>query len=233
MTGTSAEVDNGRADGWPSAATELRSIPVPWLTVLVTGILGAAFGAAVLIWPDISLRIMSALTGVWLLMAGIARIIGAFLPGSGSIARHVLSGIVGVVLLIAGLVCLRDLVTRLAVLALLFAVTWILSGLTEVVLGLQRTGPARLGLVCVGLLSFAAGVVFLMAPDLSLATLVILTGVSSLVVGLAEVVLALVLRRTAAKAAGGRTGVELLDAAGPEAAGDDLPGVSRTTAGPG
>jgi uncharacterized membrane protein HdeD (DUF308 family) len=198
MTGTAAEVGNGTTDGWPSAADELRSIPVPWGTVLATGILGAAFGAAVLIWPDVSLRIMAALSGVWLLMAGIARIIGAFLPGSGSIARHLLSGIVGVVVLIAGLVCLRDLVSRLAVLALLFAVTWILSGLAAIVFGFQRTGPARIGLVCVGLLSFAAGVVFLLLPDVSLATLVILTGVSSLVVGLAEVVLALVLRRTAA-----------------------------------
>lgn len=197
MTGTSAEVGNGTTNGWPSTAAELRSIPVPWGTVLATGLLGVAFGAAVLSWPEVSLRIMSALTGVWLLLAGVARIIGAFLPGSGSIARHVLSGIVGVVILIAGLVCLSDLVSRLAVLALLFAVTWILSGLAGIVLGLHRAGPARLGLVCVGLLSCAAGVVFLLAPELSLATLVILTGVSALVVGLAEVALALVLRRTA------------------------------------
>jgi uncharacterized membrane protein HdeD (DUF308 family) len=107
------------------------------------------------------------------------------------------------VVLIAGLVCLRDLVSRLTVLALLFAVTWILSGLAEIVLGLQHGGPARIGLVSVGLLSCAAGVVFLLVPDLSLATLVVITGVSSLVVGLAEVVLALVLRRTAADRRGG------------------------------
>lgn len=196
MTGTSAEVGRGTAGGWPDAATELRSMPVPWWTVLATGICGAVFGAAVLIWPDVSLRIMAALAGVWLLVAGIARIIGAFLPSSGgSIARHVLSGIVGIVVLIAGLVCLRDLVGRLAVLALLFAITWILSGLTGILIGLQRTGPARVGLVVVGLISLIAGIVFLVLPDVSLTMLVVLTGVSSLIVGLAEVVLALVLRK--------------------------------------
>jgi len=199
MTETSAQAGSDTAVSWPSAADELRSIPVPWGTVLATGVLGIAFGAAVLIWPDVTLRVMSALTGVWLLLAGVARIIGAFLPGSGSIARHVFSGIVGVVVLIAGLICLRDLVSRLAVLALLFAVTWVLSGLTEILLGLQRRGPARLALICVGVLSFAAGVIFLLAPDVSLATLVILTGLSSLVVGISEVVLALVLRRAAGK----------------------------------
>lgn len=196
MTAAFVNVDNGTADGWPSTGPELRPTPAPWGVVLATGVLGTAFGAAVLIWPDISLRVMSALVGVWLFASGIARIIGAFLPGNGNIVRHVLSGIVGVVVLIAGLICLRDLVSGLAVLAVLFAVTWILSGLTEIVLGLQRTGPARLGLVCVGLLSFAAGIVLLLVPDLSLATLVVVTGVSSLCVGLAEVVLAFVLRGT-------------------------------------
>ncbi|MEV4641456.1 DUF308 domain-containing protein [Actinoplanes sp. NPDC049548] len=200
MTGASAGVGGGTAGSWPDAATELRSIPVPWWTVLTTGICAVAFGTAVLLWPDVSLRIMAALAGVWLLVAGIARIIGAFLPGSGgSIGRHVLSGIVGIVVLIGGLICLRDLVSRLAVLALLFAVTWILSGLTEILLGLQRTGPARAGLLAVGLLSVAAGIAFLLMPDLSLASLVLLTGISSLVVGLGEVALAMVLRKGRAK----------------------------------
>jgi uncharacterized membrane protein HdeD (DUF308 family) len=209
MTETSAGAVNDTGVSWPGAADELRSLPVPWGTVLATGILGTAFGAAVLIWPDATLRVMAALTGVWLLLVGIARIVGAFLPGRGGIARHILSGIVGVVVLIAGLICLRDLVSRLAVLALLFATTWILSGLTGILLGLQRKGAARIGLVSVGLLSFAAGVVFLVTPDLSLKTLVILTGVSSLIVGLAEVVLALVLRSMAAKGAKAAAGREL------------------------
>ena len=145
-------------------------------------------------WPDISLRIMAAFAGVWLLIAGVARIIGAFWPGGG-LGRNILSGIVGIIALIAGLVCLRGLADRLTVLALLFAVTWILSGLAGILAGIRRTGPAGLGLVVVGLLSLVAGVVFLLTPDLSLRMLVLLTGISSLVVGLAEVVLALVLRR--------------------------------------
>jgi uncharacterized membrane protein HdeD (DUF308 family) len=205
MTGTtSAETGRRTTGGWPGTAEELRSVPVPWKPLLATGIFGAVFGATVLIWPDVTLRVMAAIVGVWLLTAGIARIIGAFLPGSGSIAYHVLSGIVGVVVLIAGLICLRDLVSRLTLLSLMFAVTWILSGITEVVLGLQRAGPERVGLVSVGLLSLAAGIVFVLVPELSLATLVILTGVSSLLIGLGEVVLALVLRRQAAATDGAR-----------------------------
>lgn len=192
----SVQSGSGPADEPPGVLAEIRSLPLPWWTVLVTGIMGVALGVAVLAWPDVSLRIMAALAGVWLLLGGLARIIGAVLPGSGgSVVHHVLSGVVGIVVLIAGLVCLRNIVTRLALLALLFAITWILSGLAAVVMGLQRTGPVRLALVVVGVLSLLAGLVFLVTPNLSLATLVVLTGVSSLLVGLSEVVLAVVLAR--------------------------------------
>lgn len=198
MTETSVAADP-RGDGaWPGVAAELRSQPFPWWVVLVTGLSGVVLGGAVLFWPDVSLRVMAALTGVWLLIVGLARIVGAFLPGAGSIARHVLSGIVGVVVLIAGLICLRDLVARLAVLALFFAVTWILSGITEVAAGLHRTGLTRVALIVLGVVSLLAGVLFLVVPNLSLTTLVLLTGVSSLIVGIAEVVLALFLRNVAA-----------------------------------
>ncbi|GIE98484.1 HdeD family acid-resistance protein [Paractinoplanes rishiriensis] len=178
-----------------SVAAELRGQPIPWWSVLITGALGVAFGAAVLIWPDISLRVMAALAGVWLFIAGLARIIGAFLPGGGSVLHSVFSGVVGIIVLIAGLICLRNLVTRLALLSLMFAITWILTGITLVVLGVQRQGSGRGWLLLVGVLALLAGSVFVFAPGLSLTTLVVLTGVSSLVIGAAEVILAFRLRR--------------------------------------
>jgi len=178
-----------------TVVAEVRSQPFPWWTVLITGLLGVAFGIAVLVWPDVTLRVMAALAGIWLFLAGLARTIGAFLPGGGDIVRRVFSGIVGIILLIAGVICLRDVITRLALLALIFAISWILTGLTAVLVGAQSSGGERVVLIVVGLLALAAGLVFVFAPDLSLTALVLLTGISSLVVGASEVVLALVLRR--------------------------------------
>ncbi|MFI5897734.1 HdeD family acid-resistance protein [Actinoplanes sp. NPDC051513] len=182
---------------WPGVVAEVRSQPFPWWTVLITGLLGVAFGIAVLVWPDITIRIMAALAGVWLFVAGVARIIGAFLP-SGSIVRNVLSGIIGIIVLIAGVICLRNVVTRVALLALLFAITWILTGLTAVLVGVQRQGAERTALILLGVISLIAGLVFVFAPGLSLATLVLLTGISSIVVGAGEVALAFVVRRAPA-----------------------------------
>src|SRR4051812_35440485 len=100
---------------------EVRAQPFPWWSMLLTGVLGTAFGVAVLVWPDVSLRIMAVMVGIWLFFSGLAWIIGAFLPGEGkSAGEHVLTGIAGIVTLVGGLLCLRDLVTRLTVLALVF-----------------------------------------------------------------------------------------------------------------
>ncbi|TDO31473.1 HdeD family acid-resistance protein [Paractinoplanes brasiliensis] len=171
--------------------------PFPWWAFLFTGLLAVALGVAVLVWPDISLRVMAAMVGIWLFLAGLARILLAFLPSSGSVASHVLSGIVGIVVLIGGLLCLRDLVTRLAVLALIFSTTWILTGLAGVLAGLQATGSRRAALLVAGLLTMVLGGILLFVPSLSLGSLVLLTGLGSLIAGLAEVVLAFVLRRPA------------------------------------
>ncbi|WP_407651702.1 HdeD family acid-resistance protein [Actinoplanes sandaracinus] len=178
----------------PDTAGELRSLPFPWWTVLLTGLCAVALGLAVLIWPDLSLRIMAALTGVWLLLSGLVRIIVAFLPTGGGVGRHLLSGVVGLLSLVAGLFCVRNLVTGLAVLAVVFAATWILSGLALVPAAVAAHGAQRAVLVVVVVISIAAGTVFVITPTLSLGALVLMTGIGSLVVGLAEVVLAFYLR---------------------------------------
>jgi uncharacterized membrane protein HdeD (DUF308 family) len=195
MTHTSADLDRSTSLDRSGVVSAMRARHLVWTTVLVTGILGTAFGAAVLIWPDVSLRIMAALAGVWLVVAGLARILGAFLPGPGSILRHLLSAVVGVIVLVAGLVCLRDLVSRLTVLAVIFGITWILGGITQLLLALETKGAVRVCLLVGGALSLIAGIVFIATPSLSLATLVVLTGVSSLVLGISEIIIALFLRK--------------------------------------
>jgi len=189
MTETSAATSS-----WRETLAGERTLPFPWWAWLITGVVSLAFGTAVLVWPDLTLRIMAILAGLWLLTTGLARILGAFLPTAGGLAPRVLSGVVGIVILVAGLICLRELATRLAVLALIFSVTWILGGVTAVILGLQHHGSVRFILIAGGVLSLIAGTVLLFAPGLSLATLVLLTGVSSLAVGAGEVVMAFALR---------------------------------------
>ncbi|MFC4068727.1 HdeD family acid-resistance protein [Actinoplanes subglobosus] len=183
------------ASPWPDTATELRTQPFPWWTLLVTGLFSVALGLAVLIWPDISLKIMAVLTGIWLLVGGLARIVAAFLPTGRGVAGHIFTGVIGIIVLIAGLACLRNLVTGLLVMAVIFGTTWILSGLALLLSGVTQHGPLRAALVVVGVLTILLGVAFVVLPDLSLTTLVVMTGAGSLVVGICELILAFLIRR--------------------------------------
>jgi uncharacterized membrane protein HdeD (DUF308 family) len=182
------------AAGYESPVVREPGSLFPWWTVLVVGLVSILFGLAVLVWPDVTLRVMAVLVGLWLLLIGVTRIFGAFLPGPG-LGRQVLSGVIGFIILIGGLLCLRNLVNALAVLAFMVALTWLFTGLAETIMAFQATGVTRMVFLVVGLLSLAAGFVFLFWPGLSLAALVLMTGISALILGIGELALAFRLRR--------------------------------------
>jgi uncharacterized membrane protein HdeD (DUF308 family) len=108
----------------------------------------------------------------------------------------VLSGIVGVLVVLIGVACLRNLVTTVALLAAVVAVTWLLSGIAEAVMAAEASRGSRGLLLAAGLLSIAIGFVFLFVPRLSLFTLVVLTGAGFLVTGLMQIVVGFRLRRS-------------------------------------
>jgi len=177
-----------------SPVTEERSGPFPWWIVLTLGAVSVLFGCAVLIWPHVSLALMAVLLGCWLLIAGAARIVGAFLPGVG-IGSNLLSGVVGVILMIAGALCLRDLASSLAIISFIVALTWLFSGLAGIIAAFQTTGGSRAWLLIIGAVTLVIGIVFLFLPRLSLAALVLTTGSSAIVVGAGELVVAFQLRK--------------------------------------
>jgi uncharacterized membrane protein HdeD (DUF308 family) len=180
--------------GWVAPAAREKESLFPWWTLLLLGAVSLLFGIAVLVWPGATLKVLAVLVGIWLLLAGTLRIVGAFLPGRG-VGRQVLSGIVGVILFIGGVVCLRNLVNALAVLAVIVSLSWLFSGLSATLMAFQATGAIRAGLLIVGILSILVGLVFLFVPGLSLAAVVLLIGISAIVIGAGELVLAFQIRK--------------------------------------
>lgn len=171
-----------------------REDPFPWWLLALLGVTSIVFGIAVLVWPDVSLRVMAAFVGVWLVIAGVARVFSAFMSGRGAGAQ-VLSGIIGVLLILGGIACLRNLVTALAVLATMVALTWLLSGLSEIMIAFAVRGSVRGWLIALGVVSTLIGFAFAIWPGLSLATLVLLTSIGAIVVGAGQVAFAFQLRK--------------------------------------
>lgn len=168
-----------------------------WL-LLVIGAATMAFGIAVLAWPEASVHVMAVMLGLWFLLTGLTRIVGAFLwrPGVGG---QLLSGIVGILLVIAGVACLRDIAKGAASLAFVIALVWIFSGVVELVLARQSETWARRWLTGIGTVSLLVGFVFVLSPRLTLTVMALLTGLSALVIGGTQIVFALRLRRLTAR----------------------------------
>jgi uncharacterized membrane protein HdeD (DUF308 family) len=198
MTGTpitrgTATAPAGGPDGTPVVAAD----PFPWWLSFLLGGVSILFGVAMLVWPGATLRVTAFLVGVWLLLAGLGRIVAAFVNRRG-LGAQVLSGIVGVLLVVAGIACLRNHVTSLAVLATVVAFMWLFSGLSELVIAFAVTGSARGWLIVIGVLSALVGFAFLVWPQLSLASLVFTLSLSAMIVGAGQIAFAWQARKLAA-----------------------------------
>lgn len=178
-----------------SLRAELRSA-IPWWLPLLVGILSVAMGVVIWIWPGLSLITFAVLVGVWLLALGVSRVIGAFMPRADrTTGQHVLSGLIGVLYIIAGVICLRHLVVSLALVAVLVAVQWLLTGVADISMGMQAQGSHRVWMVIGGVLSLLLGIVFLVLPALTLTFFIIFTAISAIVVGVVQIGVAFRLRQ--------------------------------------
>jgi len=186
----------------PAAESDVTPTPAaePFWQVMALGIVTTLFGLAVLVWPSETVRVLGALVGIWLLVAGAARVIGAFVTNR-RLSQQVLSGIVGVIFLIAGLACLRNVARGVFILAFILALTWLLSGVAELVIAFHAAGATRTWLIVLALVSIAIGLAFALWPNLSLTTTVIMTGISGLIIGVGEIVFAVQMRRILARPA--------------------------------
>ncbi|WP_432993951.1 HdeD family acid-resistance protein [Dactylosporangium sp. CA-233914] len=177
----------------PAGATRAGNAE-PFWHLLALGIVTVLFGIAVLAWPDETLNLLGLIAGVWLIVLGVMRAFAAFDRQRPTAAR-LMSGITAVVLLAAGIACLVNAGTGVLVLAVIIGLAWLLSGFAELAVALLATGAVRAWLTVVAVVSILAGVAFLVWPTPSLRTLVLLTGISALLIGAAEVASALRMRR--------------------------------------
>lgn len=166
----------------------------PWWSLVALGTLSVLVGIVALAWPDATITVLAWLAGVWVMISGLMRIFGAFVTGRG-IGRQVLSGIVGVVLVLIAVACLRDLVKSVALLSVVVAMTWLLSGIAETVMAVDAKGRTRTGLIVIGVVSILIGLAFLFVPELSLFVLVVMTGLGFIATGALQVVVGFQLRR--------------------------------------
>ena len=160
------------------------------ITFGFSGVVAAGLGILLLVVPGRTLQLAAILLGIHFVVAGVMRIgLGAFgsLPG----AQHrVLAIVLGAVVLVAGIIILRDsaaaVATLLIIIVLFAGIGWILDGIMTIVESARA--QSRAWAVLFGVVSLLAGIIVLAMPGWSARWLVIFAAIGLIVTGAAAVV---------------------------------------------
>jgi len=153
-----------------------------WPAVFVVGLITLGLGIAVISWPQETLTVISILIGLQVLIYGIYRLVAAFADDTVSPG---LTGFIGIVGIIAGVVVLRHPFQAVAVLAVVLGAVWIIGGLIELIGAIADSTLDHRGLTAFGgLLSIAAGVIVVSWPAPTVTVIAWISGLYLIIFGL-------------------------------------------------
>jgi uncharacterized membrane protein HdeD (DUF308 family) len=178
-----------------------RGEALPWWLVLVEGIVVALLGLILLVAPGASLVFLVWLLGIYLLIAGIFRIVGIFLDSSSwgwKLAAAILCLIAGLAILSNPLWSTTLASTWLVILVGFLAM---LQGAAGLVVAFQGGGW---GMGALSVLGILFGLFLVINPLIGVATLTLILAIVMLIGGVGAVIQAFRMRRGAAGAQQGR-----------------------------
>ena len=172
-----------------------RGEALPWWLVLVEGAVVTLLGLVLLVAPGASLVFLFWLLGVYLLIAGVLRVVGIFLDAS-SWGWKLAAGIL---CLVAGLAIVSDPLwgTTLASAWLVILVGFLamLQGAAGLIVAFQGGGW---GMGALSVLGILFGLILVINPLIGVATLTFILAIFMLIGGVGAVVQAFRMRREAA-----------------------------------
>jgi uncharacterized membrane protein HdeD (DUF308 family) len=186
------------------AGWERALVADSWRATLLTGVVTLVLGIVVAFHPSGSLSVISVLLGILLVVSGLVHLVRVF--DRREEHRGLLGG-AGLLLIVLGVVLLRHIDLTIAVIGLLIGIAWIVQGLVWLLSGLSTRSVRGHGWwVFFGAVSLVAGIVVTATPVSSVTVLATLVGVWFAIVGAAEIIVSLSLRRASRLAAGHEAG---------------------------
>lgn len=179
-----------------AVAVEAVEPPLPskyWWLLTVIGVLTVIVGFVALIYPGPTLLVVGLLFGIWLLIWG-AFAIYRGVADSGGAGWRVLSVIIGVLGVLAGIVLIVRPGQSVLTLVLVIGIWWIITGILEFIQGIA-VKDHRWTNIILGLIGAVAGLIILAWPGIGLVTLVFIVSFTLIFRGTLEIVLAFQLRK--------------------------------------
>jgi uncharacterized membrane protein HdeD (DUF308 family) len=152
--------------------------------MIAVAVVGLALGVVALLWPAATLLTVALLFGTYLVFSGIFRITAAFVADQLSTGLRWFSGLMGVVITLAGIFCLSNPFGTLIGLAFVIGIGWIAEGFIDISVGLRRSGSARWLAVVSGVVSIFAGILAFILPAALLPAFVLIGAVLLIAVSL-------------------------------------------------
>jgi uncharacterized membrane protein HdeD (DUF308 family) len=168
-----------------------------WWLALTAAVLGLVVGIMIIAWPEATLKVVAVLFGAWLLVHGLVRTVQAVTGRGRDGTERAILGLVGVFFIGAGVVALRNLLVSLVVIATVIGLMWLLGGIVDLIAAFSGPGGGvRMWRIALGVLSIVAALIILVWPDLTLVTLVYISGVWLVVMGVLQVGMVIWARRS-------------------------------------
>lgn len=168
------------------------------LAIAVSGVLAIVLGILILIWPQSTIAVIALLFGLYFLVSGVVRVGRGIFTNGASGGSRLVNILLGVLLIVAGIIAIRNPLDSLVVLALVIGISWIIEGVAALV----ETAPdsSKWFGTILGVVSVVAGIVVLMSPLESIAVLVIVGGAFLVASGVIQLIQAFTFGRAAASA---------------------------------
>ncbi len=158
-----------------------------WRRLLIVGALNIVAGLAAVIWPGITVLVLAILLGMFLLISGAAVL------AIGTSVRSLSMVVLGVLAVIAAVICLAHPGTAVVAILLGCALWFFVNGVVELSAAIMGVA-GRLLWGVLGVLSIAAAVIMISNTDVAVRTVALIAGISFVIHGAGEVALALRLR---------------------------------------
>jgi uncharacterized membrane protein HdeD (DUF308 family) len=168
----------------------VQPITKNWWMFLVLGLVSSIAGILAIVYPDITLLAIGIFAGVSLLFLGAMEIVEAI---AGAPESRALSAIVGVLSMLAGLICLRRPGESLLAIIVVLGIYLVIAGVIRFIRAFGELEDRAL-LMLLAIVDVILGILILALPGLSLATLAILFGISLIARGIFSIWAAFKLR---------------------------------------
>ena len=147
------------------------------------GIASLVIGLILLVWPAATVAVLAILLGIDLIALGVLILIASF-AGETSVAEKILGAFLGVLSVLAGVTVFGRPLQTVGVVVVVVGAFWVVGGVIEFVRGLVgATAESRLLAMFSGALSVVFGIVALSWPGPTVAVVVRLVGIWSVLSG--------------------------------------------------